>query len=166
METALAQPSAQQASAAGALQTSRLASLRATLARKRTVPAPPPPEEAEDAMAQVRTMLDRLFVAKLFSFVAFPVALLLLIARGIASHKSTQSLPLRHIRFTETSWMGMLPNAKKMRPFTFTKRAGMAGAALGLLVLGMMAVIYSMPFLLVVGGIAGVVSALNPLNWF
>ena len=68
--------------------------------------------------------------------------------RGFATLKSAQSLPTRIIAFTETNPLKMLPSAKKMRPFTFTKRAGIVGAFASSFILLLLFLIAISPVLL------------------
>lgn len=117
-----------------------------------------------DPKEQVRIMLDRTFAGSIATLAGLPLALGLLIFRGLSSLKAAQSLPIRDFRYTETNWIKMLPSAKKMRPFTFTKNTGIAAAFAAMMVLLIIVILQMMPFLLIIGFVSGVAGAINPFN--
>ncbi|HBU27654.1 TPA: hypothetical protein DEB00_00880 [Candidatus Uhrbacteria bacterium] len=156
------QPSVDQAQAAARLQAQRSVALKAKFSIDDTKSKDSKGPEPTDPMEQLRISLDRLFAGEIFSWVGAPLALGLLFIRGIASLKGLQSLPTRHIQFTETNPFKMLPDAQKMRPFTFTKRLGTT-AAFAILFLMVIAVMIQLaPFILLMGYTAGILSLLNP----
>ncbi|PIR47303.1 hypothetical protein COV06_04450 [Candidatus Uhrbacteria bacterium CG10_big_fil_rev_8_21_14_0_10_50_16] len=165
MASTESQPTANQAEAAGRFHANRVAS-------RRNAP-PTPPRKQEDAppadkMEQLRISLDRLFSSSIAGDVAslatVPISLGLLFIRGMASMNALQSLPLRHIRFTETNPFKMLPDSKKMRPFTFTKRLGIIAAWSMLFIAVIILIIQIAPFAFFLMVIATTADLLNPLN--
>lgn len=118
-----------------------------------------------DPMEQTRLMLDRLFAGKIATLAGIPLALGLAAIRGIATLPGAQSLPTRHIRYTEKSYMAMLGSIfRKVRPFTFTERDGKIIGVVSIIFIFVLFILSLLPLLMIVAFVTGMADAVNPFN--
>lgn len=106
----------------------------------------------------LRVMLDRTFAAQVVTIpLGTLTALGLLHMRLIASHKAFLKTIFGKIRYTATTFAEMRPDARTMRPFTFTPRAAAVTALVadGILATAMLIsfAISVLPYILVTLGI-------------
>lgn len=83
--------------------------------------------EGIDLMDMIRSRLDAFFAAAIVNIQAVPTwlaAVGLMFLRTAASYPPLRSTRLGEIRYTAKTPFGMVPNAKKMRPYTFMPIVG------------------------------------------
>jgi hypothetical protein len=83
-----------------------------------------------DPREQLRIWLDRTFVATSFTLFGIIVAWLILNIRAFASLDCMRNSRIGAVRYTAKSIFEMMPDARKMRPFTFTPLLGIAFAGI------------------------------------